>query len=137
MASRNFWSMAFLFVALVALPAQANSIPYLSFQDLTALYPKSKPVFDWDWPTVKVDDQSDLVKQCKDDFASYFKETHFKERYPVANGNLVLRNVIKDPSNAIIYLAFKIEPEDLPDLMMIYFYNPKTRTFVLKTMLSL
>ena len=126
-----------LFMVLMHLPVHATCVPYLSFQNLKALYPKSKAVFDWDWPPSKVENQSDLVKQCKRDFGAYFKATHFKSKYPIANGNLVLRNVIKDPDNDIIYLAFKIEPEDLPDLMIIYFYNPKSKSFVLKTILAL
>lgn len=115
----------------------AESVPYLSYQDLRSIYPKTKPVFDWTWPTSTISDEAALIKKCDKDFDNYFGEARLREKYPLANGKITLRRIIKDPSSAIVYLAFKVEPEELPDLMVIYFYDPGAKALVLKTMLSL
>ena len=50
-------------------------------------------------------------------------------------GRSGLEETMKDPDNDIVYLAFKIEPDGIADLMVVYFYNPLTRTLILKTIL--
>jgi len=83
--------LLFFIVSPSPLPA---SIPYLSIQDLKALYPKSKHLFDWQWPTIEIQNEPSLVKQCQEDFREYTNtNSSFKMKYPIATGNITLAHI--------------------------------------------
>jgi hypothetical protein len=94
-------------------------------------------VFDIDWPASKLKNLTLVIQRCRADFKEFFKQANLISRFPTGTGEIKLYCVLKDPDNRIVYVIFKVEPDDLPDVCIIYFYDPATDRLVAKMLYSL
>jgi hypothetical protein len=124
--------MRILFIAialsLFVESSYGEDISYLSFHDLQAVYNNVKPVFKWSWPRVQLQDRESLIRICRHDSESSSLKTF---------GEIEYIDCIKDPTTGILYLDFEVNPKIEFDERVIYFFDPKQKKLMLKTLLSL
>jgi hypothetical protein len=111
-------------------------VPYISWQDIKALYPPHRHIGDWDFPKVdKLPHRSDLIERCNQDLRLSLKSNPdpFQMNRALPTGKLQLIAITKDPDSRIIYFVFSYESELITDLRIIYYYDPEQDRFILKS----
>lgn len=125
---------------MVSMVYGEETIPYLSFQDLKALAPNEVILScDFTYPIVKsVPDQAKLVAECQQDYIEYFRLRFKKEHADIKSiqnltGNLRLHAIFQGQKNKLLYFVFEVEPDAINDVMIVYYYSPELRKFILKS----
>jgi len=142
---RKYYSLILTFIWCISLaPAGAadvathehSPIPYLSWQDIKALYPPKRYPGDWDCPKLKdYPHQKELIERCKEDLKLSIEANPdpFQRNHALYAGKLVLNSITKDPENRIIYFVFNYESDLVNDLFVVYYYDPSQNRFILKS----
>lgn len=111
-------------------------VPYISWQDIKALYPPKRPIGDWDFPKAdKLSHQSELIERCSEDLRLSLRRNPdpFRMNRALPPGKMRLIVITKDPESRIIYFVFSYESELITDLRIIYYYDPEQDRFILKS----
>ncbi len=111
-------------------------IPYLSWQDVRALYPPNRYPGDWDCPKLKsCPHEQELIKRCEQDLQLSLDRNPdpFSRGHKLGQGKLHLDCITKDPANRIVYFVFSYRSEMVTDLFVVYYYDPGQGRFILKS----
>ena len=136
MAFGLFGLITCLICPLPASDSACGPVPYLSWQDIKALYPPHRHIGDWDFLKVNhLPNQGALVERCNQDlrFSLKINPDPFRMNRPLPPGKLRLWAITKDSESRIIYLVFSYQSELVYDLFVIYYYDPVQDRFILKS----
>jgi hypothetical protein len=111
-------------------------LPYLSWQDVKALYSPKRYPGDWDCPKLKsYPHEKELIAQCQEDLKLSVESNSdpFHRNHALGPGKLVLNCITKDPENRIVYFVFSYVSELESDLFVVYYFDPAQGRFILKS----
>jgi hypothetical protein len=125
--------------ASVSAVPDALPVPYLSWQDVKALYPPKHYPGDWDCPKLKsYPHEQELIQRCQQDLQLSLKVNPdpFSLGHKLWPGKLLLNCIAKDPENRVVYFVFAYDSDSqwgAPDLFVVYYYDPFQGRFILKS----
>ncbi len=111
-------------------------IPYLSFEDLVALYPPKRIIGDWNSPKLaSVPHQKELIARCLRDMEISRKANPdpLRRGRPLPERKMILRSINQDTDSRIILFVFEYDSEMVFDLFVVYYYDPVQDRFILKS----
>jgi len=111
-------------------------IPYLSFEDLVALYPPKRIIGDWNSPKLaSMPHQKELIARCLRDMEISRKANPDPLRLgrPLPEGKMILRSINQDTDSRIVLFVFEYDSEMVTDLFVVYYYDPVQDRFILKS----
>jgi hypothetical protein len=133
-------TVCLLYLAALNLRAASGSnslpVPYLSWQDIKALYPPNRHIGDWNFPKVdRLPRRDDLIERCNQDLRLSLQRNPdpFQMNHALPQGKLRLITITKDPESRVIYFVFSYESQLIFDLNIIYYYDPAQDRFILKS----